>query len=66
MKKIILIVFVLTFLVGCDTGKGKEQQKDSDTVSIKQDDHIESSGKLQLNKGAKWKIDSVTAINNPK
>lgn len=63
MKKIILIVFVLTFLVGCDTGKGKEQQKDSDTVSIKQDDHIESSGKLQLNKGAKWKIDSVTAIN---
>ena len=63
MKKIISILLVTAYLTACDSNKGNEQKPSADTVSEKHEVHEEKAGVLQLNNGAKWKIDSVTAIN---
>ena len=63
MKRILSILLVTAFLAACDSKKGNEQKSTADTVVEKQETHQENAGLLQLNNGAKWKIDSVTAIN---
>lgn len=63
MKKIISILLVTALLTACDSNKRNEQKPSVDTVSEKHEEHEEKGGVLQLNNGAKWKIDSVTAVN---
>src|SRR5512135_2820378 len=63
MKKIISILLVTALLTACDSNKGNEQKPSADTVSEKHEEYEEKAGVLQLNNGAKWKIDSVTAVN---
>lgn len=61
MKRIIPILLITALLAGCDSNKGSGGKPS--TVSEKQEVHEEKGGVLQLNNGAKWKIDSVTSVN---
>lgn len=49
--------------MACNSNPQKEQGKTSDTISEKHDEHKEKAGELELNNGAKWKIDSATSVN---
>lgn len=63
MKKIISILLATALFAACDSNKSDEQKTSTDTISAKHEEHEKNAGELQLNNGAKWKIDSVTAIN---
>lgn len=58
MKKILLVLFSITFLFACNQSGNKSQSEAS--ADHLQDD---SASSLTLNNGVKWKADSITNHN---
>lgn len=63
MKKILTIIFATSLLLSCNSGRDKEKNIATDSVTEKHNDPENKTTKLVLNNGAKWKADSTTLIN---
>lgn len=62
MKQFLSILVLGVGIFSCKS-KNNNEQKITDTLSVQHEEHQKEGESLQLNKGAKWKVDSNTTIN---
>lgn len=61
MKQKLIILFVTSLLVACNTGNKKEKTATTTPAIEKHVESVETA--LSLNNGVKWKADSTTVLN---
>lgn len=63
MKKLPVLLLVISQLLACNSQNNKENNTASDTAAKAQPEQAEKTTGFVLNNGAKWKADSTTLLN---